>query len=435
MTMTMQTDKRRFLFIHQNFPGQFVHLSAALARNGNEVVALGIAGRPVPGVRYVRYQLALPKVSSSMPLVKDFEAKVTRGMACAAAMLRLQAEGFEPDVIVAHPGWGEALFCKDVWPNSKLVVFAEFFYNTQGADVGFDAEFLDDSATQRSRLRMKNTAMLHALLACDVAYTPTQWQWGQLPKAFQNKVSVIFDGIDTDLVQPDSSASLFINDCNLTLTANDEVITFVNRNLEPYRGFHRFMRALPAILNERPLAHCVIVGGDDISYGVQPQQGGSWRDVLLQELGDKLPMDRVHFVGRLTYADYLKVLQISSCHVYLTYPFVLSWSCVEAMSAGCTLVASDTGPVQELIKHGSTGLLVDFFDTAGLARQVVKVLQTPEEFQQLGQAGRAAAVARYDLMRFCLPEQLAMMEKLLVGVAVTKLEVSASSLGSLPHNG
>ncbi|HEX2546736.1 MAG TPA: glycosyltransferase, partial [Ramlibacter sp.] len=358
----------RFLFIHQNFPGQFVHVARTLAARGHEVVALGVEGREVEGVRYLRYSPPRQPPKPADPVTADLEVKCARALACAGAMQKLRDEGFRPDVIVAHPGWGEALFCKDVWPDARLVVYAEFFYNAEGADYLFDPEFARDSVAQRARLRIKNTVHLHALSAADTIYSPTQWQRDRLPPEYRARTQVMFDGIDTERAAPDPQASIQLAKAGVRLAAGDEVITFVNRNLEPYRGFHVFMRALPEILERRPNAHCVIVGRDAVSYGAPPAGGGSWREVMLREVGARLPRGRVHFLGGLPYADYLRVLQVSACHVYLTYPFVLSWSLMEALSTGCTVVASRTGPVEEVITDGKTGRFFDFFDPQGLSR-------------------------------------------------------------------
>ncbi len=397
---------QKYLFIHQNFPGQFVHLAAELARLGHEVVALGIKGRPVPGVKFLRYTPKSPERPSAVEASIDFETKIVRGVACAQVMARLKKGGFAPDVIVAHPGWGEALFCKDVWPNARLVVFAEFFYRTEGTDYSFDPEFTTDTLAGRVRLRIKNTVHLHALHAADAIYSPTHWQAAQLPTEYAAKTRVIFDGIDTQTVKPEANAFIHLKRANLKLTAQSEVITFINRNLEPYRGFHVFMRALPGILQQRPNAQVLIVGRDEVSYGTLPKSGSNWREVMLAEVGGHLPMQRVHFLGGLPYADYLRLLQVSSCHVYLTYPFVLSWSCLEAMAAECVVVASSTPPVKEVIEHGKNGLLFDFFDTAALTRQVVAVLGNRPAFKHLGQQARQDVINRYDLQTRCLPELL-----------------------------
>ena len=404
--MPAPTPPKKFLFIHQNFPGQFVHIATELARLGHEVVALGIKGRGIAGVKFLRYQPKAPDRVSGIEAAIDFETKIVRGIACAQVMEKLKASGFTPDVIVAHPGWGEALFCKDVWPAVRLVMFAEFFYGADGTDYNFDPEFTSDTLGGRTRLRIKNSVHLHALHAADAIYAPTRWQASQLPLAYRSKTQVIFDGIDTQHVAPNAQASIRLQREGITLNASNEVITFVNRNLEPYRGFHIFMRALPEILRQRPNAHVLIVGRDEVSYGSPPQAGGTWRQAMLAEVGSQLPMARVHFLGGLPYEDYLRVMQLSSCHVYLTYPFVLSWSCAEAMSVGRVVVASRTGPVTEVIEHGKNGLLFDFFDVAGLARQVVEVLSDPAAFSNLGVRARQTVIERYDLKTRCLPALL-----------------------------
>lgn len=408
----MRGAKKRVLFIHQNFPGQFIHLAVALAQEGHEVLALGIEGRDLPGVAYYRYKVPVPKGKSSVELVREFETKIVRASACAQGMSQLAAKGFEPDVIVAHPGWGEALYCKDVWPNARLLVFSEFYFHPEGGDYNFDPEFANDTPANRSRLRMKNTALLHALSDADAAYAPTQWQFSQIPPEYKPKTSVIFDGIDTNLVRPDPAAEFSVPGTDIVLRAGDEVLTFVNRNLEPYRGFHTFMRALPDIFRARPQARCVIVGRDEVSYGKKPKDGGSWREAMLREVGDHLPMDRLHFVGALPYQEYLKVLQSSRCHVYLTYPFVLGWSCVEALGAGCLVIGSDTAPVREVITHESNGLLTDFFDAEALAGNVIDVLASPRKFEAMRNAARDRVVARYDLQTKCLPAQMALVRAL-----------------------
>jgi len=396
--------QRTYLFIHQNFPGQFVHVAQALAAQGHRVVALGIQGRNVPGVEYVRYQPA--RGPGGAAVHDDLPAKLARAQGCAQAMLALSKQGLRPDVIVAHPGWGEALFCKDVWPGARLVVFAEYYYTAEDSDYNFDPEFHSDSPEQRMRLRLKNTALLHALAAADAAYAPTHWQKAQAPAEFHAKIEVIHDGIDTDAVAPADGVQLRLQRDQVRLTAADEVITFVNRNLEPYRGFHTFMRALPDMLARRPKARALIVGRDGVSYGAKPAGGGTWKETMLKEVGDSLPMERVHFLGPLTYAQYLKVLQISACHVYLTYPFVLSWSCLEALSTGNLVVASDTAPVREVVEHGRNGRLSGFFDAPALARSVGEVLADRPGHAAMGRAARADVQARYDLHSICLPALL-----------------------------
>lgn len=343
--------------------------------------------------------------------VSDLETKVIRGEAAFKAALQMKSEGVRPDVIVAHPGWGESLFLKEVWPQTKLGIYCEFFYRTDGADVGFDPEFPAQEAGDGCRLKLKNVNNWLHFETADAGISPTEWQASTFPTAFRHKISVIHDGIDTDAVVPNPDVTLTLNE-NLKLTRQDELITFVNRNLEPYRGYHIFMRALPEILARRPNARILIVGGNDVSYGARPPEGSSWKEIFLAEVRDKLDMSRVHFLGNIPYQHFIPLLQLSTVHVYLTYPFVLSWSLLEAMSVGCAIVAGDTAPLREAIKPGETGHLVNFFDSPGLADQVCRLLDEPEERARLGANARQFAREHYDLKRVCLPRQLAWVEGL-----------------------
>lgn len=399
------------LFIHQNFPGQFKFLAPALAGQGHRVVAMTMRKTaPVQwqGVRIVRYGSKRGSTPGIHPWVRDFEAKVLRGDACFRAALALKAKGFAPDIIVAHPGWGESLFLKDVWPRARLGLYAEFFYRPTGADTDFDPEFPNPDPGHVCRLRLKNLNTLMHFETADAAISPTRWQANTFPEPFRSKVTVIHDGINTAAVAPESAVTVTVNtpDGPILLTRDDEVITFVNRNLEPYRGYHVFMRALPDILRRRPKARVLIVGGTDVSYGAQPPEGQTWKDVFLREVHAELDLSRVHFLGTMPYDAFIPVLQLSTVHVYLTYPFVLSWSLLEAMSAGCAIVASDTKPLHEAITHDVTGRLVDFFDVAGLTDSVVSLLESPDARSRLGQAARAFAQLHYDLETVCLPKQL-----------------------------
>jgi glycosyltransferase involved in cell wall biosynthesis len=398
----------RLLFVHQNFPGQFKYLAPALVQQGHEVTAFTMqANAPAEwqGVRIVRYQAARGSTPNVHPWVGDFETKTIRGEAAFRAALRLRAEGCMPEAIIAHPGWGESLFLKDVWPQAKLGIYCEFFYHSTGADVGFDPEFPPRDEGEVCRLRLKNLNNLLHLEMADAGLSPTHWQASTFPDPFRKRITVVHDGIDTDVVAPDPAVGVTLNG-DLKLSRADEVVTFVNRNLEPYRGYHVFMRALPEILRRRPRARVLIVGGDEVSYGARPPEGRTWKQVFLDEVKDRLDPVRVHFLGRIPYRHYLALLQLSAVHVYHTYPFVLSWSLLEAMSAGCAIVASDTAPLHEAISRDETGRLVDFFDTAALADQVCELLAQPGERARLGANARAFARARYDLATVSLPRQL-----------------------------
>ena len=401
----------KILFIHQNFPGQFKYLAPALVQQGHTVVAMTMQkteAKEWQGVRLAPYTATRGTTPKVHPWISDFETKTIRAEACFRAALRIRAEGLNPDLIVSHHGWGESLFLKDVWPQAKLAIYCEFYYHPRGADVGFDPEFPAEDAGEVCRLRLKNLNNLLHFEVADAAISPTHWQASTFPEPFRSKITVVHDGIDTEAVAPNPAVSLTLNG-NIKLTRADEVITFVNRNLEPYRGYHIFMRALPELLKRRPQARVLIVGADDVSYGARPAEGKKWKDIFASEVRPQISdadWARVHFLGHIPYQHFIPLLQLSTVHVYLTYPFVLSWSLLEAMSVGCAIVASDTQPLREAIRHDDTGRLVDFFDVPGLANEVCALLDDPVARQRLGANARAFAQATYDLKTVCLPRQL-----------------------------
>ncbi len=423
--MSAVANNMNILFIHQNFPGQFKFLAPALVRQGHQVSAMTMQKSDMQswqGVRLVHYTAKRGSTPNVHPWVSDFETKTIRAEACFKAALQMKQQGYNPDVIVAHHGWGESLFLKEVWPQAKLGIYCEFFYHPQGADVGFDPEFPATDEGEVCRLRLKNLNNLLHFEVADAGISPTHWQASTFPQPFQSKIKVGHDGIDTQAVAPNPAVSLTLKMANgqdLVLTRQDEVITFVNRNLEPYRGYHTFMRALPQLLQSRPRARVLLVGADDVSYGARPDAAkygaGKWKDIFANEVRGQISdadWQRVHFLGHVPYQYFIPMLQLSSVHVYLTYPFVLSWSLLEAMSAGCAIVASDTQPLHEAIVHNQTGKLVSFFDPAALAQSVSELLDQPEERQRLGANARAFAQAHYDLHTVCLPRQLAWVAQL-----------------------
>jgi glycosyltransferase involved in cell wall biosynthesis len=414
-----------FLLIHQNFPGQFKYLAPTLVKRGNRVVAMPMKAQSPGQWQGVELRPYMPHRGSTKgihPWTVDFETKTIRAEACFRAALDLRHGGFVPEVILAHHGWGESLFLKEVWPQARLGIYAEFYYLTERADCNFDPEFNRQDPGDRCRLRLKNlNNLLHFDLA-DAGLSPTYWQASTFPEPFRSRITVAHDGIDTNRLQPNLQAQVTLklpSGAAHTWARGDEVITFVNRNLEPYRGYHVFMRALPALLRQRPNAQVVIVGGDRVSYGAAPDPSvygtKTWREVFVEEARGRISdkdWSRVHFVGTLPYSAFISLLQVSTVHVYLTYPFVLSWSLLEAMSLGCAIVGSDTAPVREVIEHNFTGKLVDFFDPAGLVRAVCELMDDPAERQRMGAQARVLARERFDLLRVCLPQQLAWAESL-----------------------
>lgn len=408
----------KILFIHQNFPGQFKFLAPALVRQGHTVVAMTMQKTEASvwqGVSLVPYNAARGTTPGIHPWVTDFETKIIRGEACFRAALKLEQDGFIPDIIIAHHGWGESLFLKDIWPAATMGIYCEFYYHPQGTDMGFDPEFpAKDSPGEVCRLRLKNLNNLLHFEVADAGLSPTHWQAGTFPEPLRSRITVVHDGIDTQAIAPDPLVTLTLNG-SLTLGKQDEVITFVNRNLEPYRGYHIFMRALPEILRRRPDARVLIVGGDGVSYGAKSETGQTWKEIFAAEVRGKVSNEdwsRVYFLGHIPYQQFIALLQLSSVHVYLTYPFVLSWSLLEAMSAGCAIVASDTQPLREAIHHDETGRLVDFFDVNALAAEVCQLLDNPAERERLGKNARVFAQQQYDLANVCLPRQLAWVAQL-----------------------
>lgn len=377
------------LFIHQNFPGQFRHIAAHLVRQpGVHVRAIGREHAPgLPGIHVHRYHPHRQVSKDIHPYARTFEEGVLHGQQVLRLLLDLKARGYRPDVIVAHPGWGETLYAKQAFPACKLIHFCEYYYRTDGADAGFDPEFplsLNGVASIHSR----NALHLLNLENCDAAITPTRWQHSLHPAAYRNKIEVIHEGIDTDNLGPNPEAVLRLPN-GQNLKAGDPVVTYVARNLEPYRGFHQFMRSLPRLLAAHSTCQVVIIGGDDVSYGSKPKDAPNWRTKLLRE--NPIDSTRVHFLGRVDYATYRTALQISAAHIYLTYPFVLSWSLLEALATGCQVIASDTAPVREVIRHGVNGWLVSFFDGQALVDRTLEALDDSQKDVSLRDCAQGSA--------------------------------------------
>jgi glycosyltransferase involved in cell wall biosynthesis len=399
----------RILFIHQNFPGQFKLLAAHLAQQaGHEVAGLGDAANvsrqagafafPVLG-----YQARPPTKTTSHHYLASFETAIRRGQDVVRACQQMRARGFVPDLIIGHPAWGELLFIRDAFPKARLIAYFEFFYQATGADVGFDPEF-PSTADDRYRLRIRNSTQLHALAECDAGISPTLWQHSTYPAREQARIRVIHEGIDLDTVRPEPAATFRLAG-GRTLSRADTVITYVSRQLEPYRGFHVFMRALPELQRRLPQAHFVIVGSDGVSYGRQaPPPYKHHREKLMAEVGSALDMKRTHFVGRLPYADYLSLMQVSRLHIYLTYPFVLSWSMLEAMACGVPVLGSDTPPVREVIRDGENGYLFDFFNQERLVEKALAALALDEaQTDVIRGNARKEIESRFSFSRNSLP--------------------------------
>jgi len=392
------------LFIHQNFPGQYRALAPTMQRKGHKVMVMSTRkDMHLMGIANISYQNGRSSSQQIHPWLQTTESAIIRGESVARSLEQLVRNGFVPDVIVGHAGWGEMQFIRQVTPHARIVSFCEYFYNGKGSDVDFDPEF-PPTEDPMLRCHARNLHLTSALVDSDVGVSPTHWQADQFPTFLRQKIEVVHDGIETHRLTPDEGAWIKLGRDNIRAQRGDEIITFINRNLEPMRGYHSFMRALPYILEARPKARVILLGGNEVSYGPAPASGGGYKAQFLREVQDRIDLSRVHFVGQVPYNIMVNMLRVSDAHVYLTVPFVLSWSMLEAMSLGCCVIGSATPPVQEVIEHGKNGLLVDFFNPEQIARQVCEVLARPQDYQDIRRAARQTVVDRYDFQNVCLPQ-------------------------------
>jgi glycosyltransferase involved in cell wall biosynthesis len=450
----------KLLFIHQNFPGQYLYLVSSLLRAGHEIVGIGedanISNRGMlPGCTTISYPTPQKAGPATHRYLRSLEAGVNRGQAVARTLISLKSSGFAPDVVSLHPGWGEGLFVREFFPRTPLVMFCEYYFRAGQADLRFDPEFPTDLDWDVG-IRLRNTAQVMSLLTADSCVCPTEWQASRYPAFIRDKIQIIHDGINVNYMTPDPTESIVLqplkrpghsrildaseprperptaeddgeetagddgegtaeDDGNepagesLRLSRADKVITYAARNLEPYRGIHVFLRMLPELQKRHPDAHVVIVGNDGTSYSRTPSDGRSYKEIYLAETADKLDMSRIHIVGRISYTSLRAIFRVSTAHVYLTYPFVLSWSCLEAMSCGALLVASATSPVLEVIRHGDNGLLTDFFDREKLLATLDDILKNPSAFDAIRARARRFVVEKYGLDK-CLPAQWKLLE-------------------------
>jgi len=402
----------KILFVHRYLPCQFVHILPALIARGHQCLALTSAGNQGPlSYPVLNYEFTPPPENPALHVGKTYIEMSERGAAVArfAAALR-DGTGYRPDVIFGNSGFGETLFLKEVWPDAKLLIYPEWYYNGRGGEVDFDPEFATPTLESDIFLRAQSAYMGQAMLHADAALLPTHWQASVFPRIFRRMIEVCHDGIDTNLIRPNPAAFISQQSSGLMLRPGDEVLTFVNRNLEAMRGFHIFMRALPEVLEARPNARVVIVGNDAAGYGGPPQGGGTWKQKMLDEVGPRLDLDRVIFVGQVPHSIFINLLQVSRAHAYLTYPFFLSWSLLEAMAAGAPVIGSRTPPVEEVIEDGVTGRLVNFFDVPGWSAAMIDALANPEASRPMAEAARRRIVEKYDLS-VCVPKWVDLVER------------------------
>lgn len=402
----------RILFIHNQLPGQFLHLIRYLTSHSHQVY--GICHQHYQaeneGLGFQQlfcYQPKSLETQSTHHYVTDLQRSVLNAQAVHRVLQRCKQQGLAFDVAISHTGWGDALYFKAVYPQTPLIGYVEFFFHASGADAGFDPLY-PVSADRALQIKTLNSQLLLGMNECDALVTPTRWQQSLFPEHYQSLINVIHEGVDIDICRPKDQVCFTLpNGCQLT--RDDEVVTYSARNLEPYRGFPVFMKAVELICQRRPNCHIVITGGDEISYSRRLPEGQCYRELALEKVN--IPTDRVHFLGRVSYQTHVQLLQLSSCHVYLTYPFVLSWSFIEAMACGCVMIASNTQPVLDVLQPGINGLCVDFFDHQQIANQVDLVLNDPQRKKSLASAARKTIENHYQ-HHFAINHYLRLFEQL-----------------------
>jgi glycosyltransferase involved in cell wall biosynthesis len=385
----------RILFVHNNFPGQYARITRHLkGRRDVDMLSGSLASNkqpaPIKRVGYTPHREARKDIH---PALHYTETSVLRGQAAYTAFMPVKAKGWNPDIILAHSGFGDGIFLKDLWPQAKYMPYFEWYYHAYGSD----SSFLDHGAPKKPdtelQIRMKNTAFLHDLAAMDWGQCPTEYQKSQFPVHFRDRISVLHDGVDTTYFSPDETATFSVGE--QVFRKGDPVVTYIARGMEPYRGFPQFMEAVAILQKRRPEAHVIVIGEDRVAYGAKRQDGKTYKEWALENL--TLDESRIHFLGRQPLRTLRDALRISAAHVYLTVPFVLSWSMMEAMSAGALIVGSDTDPVREIITDGENGLLVPFFEPEALAGRLADVLADQSRYTPLRERARALMLERYDM--------------------------------------
>ena len=391
-----------FLFLHRNFPAQFRHILIELSKNPLNLLIFitNNDGLNLPGVNKLFYPVEKRPDGSCHNYLSTYEEAVLHGQGAANMAMSLKKRGIKPDIVYGH-SWGPPMFMKDIFPDVPLLCYFEWFNNAEGADLGFDGTIL--TTDQMAHARCNNSVLLLDLESCDAGITPTHWQKSQFPKEFHHKIKVLHDGVNTDWCHPDKNAKFVFQKGEKTFefSAEDEVITYTTRGMEPYRGFPEFMKAISILQKKRPNAHFVIAGEDVVCYGSSNQ--GSYKEKLLKEY--EYDMERTHFVGTLAHAEYIKLLQISSAHIYLTVPFILSWSVLDAMACGCCVVASSTPPVLEVIQDNYNGLLFDFYDIDGLVDRVEYAIDNKEKMKEIRKNAVQTILDNYDFKKL-LPQHI-----------------------------
>lgn len=403
----------KILFIHPNFPGQFKNLAAHFgADKNNEVIFICRIPNQlqIPGVRkIIAAPAAFKKKATTHQYLQEFESGVYRAQNMWRVLRQIKNKGFIPDVIYAHSGWGDGMFIKDLYPESKYISYMEFYYHSQGADVGFNKD-IPVSEDLIAKTRVRNSINLISLVSADWLISPTKWQANLHPSDFYHKLSVIHEGIDTNKIKPGWPTENLYRELGIPESA--EIITHIERNFEPYRGFEQTMQAIEILCQKRPKAHFIMIGGDEVSYSAKLPGQETYREHIMKKV--MVDKSRIHWLGKVPYSKYLEVLSASHAHIYLTYPFVLSWSFLEAMAMECAIVASNTQPVLEVAKDNQHVLFVDFFDSNQIADKVIELLEDRKKAKLIGQNARKHILKHYSL-DVILPKYVKIIKSIVAG--------------------
>lgn len=401
----------KILFIHDNFPAQFGVLGMWLAREGWDVTfATNAEQAAAPGIRVLRYGPHREPAKEVHPYAQPMERAAINGQGFARAALKARDAGYAPDIVVAHSGWGGGMFARDIFPDAAFVAYCEWWYRFPGSDTRFLSEMtgqpIHGSVESPMLESARNAPIAMDLTRADAVLCPTRFQASQFPERLRPLLTVQHDGIDTAYHAPD------LMDRGSTLDGlvapDAPVVTYATRGMEPHRGFPQFMASLPAVLASDPRIQVVIAGENRVAYGGRTQREVDWKARALEE--HDLDPARVHFVGRLDRPVYRRLLRRSNAHVYLTVPFVLSWSMLEAMSFACPLVLSDTEPVREFA-DAESAILVPMKDPAAIARGVLETLGDPVASERRARAARAVIDPVYSTTRIW-PEKAGMFAEL-----------------------
>ena len=414
----------KLLFVHRAFPGQFVNLIKPLRSRGDYIIALGEnnlvnSKQQALADKFIGYEVLKGNTPNIPAGLLDVESKVLRAKAAAKSLEKYIDNGLNPDLIITHSGWGESIFLGHIFPNIPQIHFLEYYYGAKEGDMAFEDILMKDRKTYGFNWRtmalaqIKSFPLLSSLESMTWGVAPTKFQLSQFPKRIQEKSSVIHDGIDVQFAKPNNSASFDLPN-GLTLNYGDQVITFVNRTFEPYRGIHVFLKSLIDIQRQNPKVQTILVGKDtpNVSYGAHRDDGKGWLTFLKEEIGNDLDWSRIHSIGCIKHSSLINLFQITSAHVYLTYPFVLSWSMLEAMSCGSIVIGSRTKPVEEVITHSKNGFLVDFSDTELLAKQILYVLDNQDKCTSIRDSARQTVLEKYE-RNTCIRSRISMIDKIL----------------------